>query len=40
MDLGPFEEFVARDHGLEFDVIDEMVFAAVLLARPRPFYVV
>jgi hypothetical protein len=36
MDLGPFEEFVARDHGLEFDVIDEMVFAAVLLARPRP----
>jgi hypothetical protein len=36
MHLGPFEEFVARDHGLEFDVIDEMVFAAVLLARPRP----
>ena len=36
MDLGPFEEFVAGDHGLEFDIIDKMVFAAVLLARPRP----
>ena len=33
-ETGPFEQFAAGDHGVEGLVADEVVFAAIHLARP------
>jgi hypothetical protein len=35
MHLGPFQEFLASDHGVEFSGIDKMVFPAALLTGTR-----